>query len=241
MSYFVRLSLLVIAGFLALAPSATVYAQEKNEEWTVVYIGDSGLPQAVRFFADQIRADFDVDVFFTQRNSALVPHATQMLRGGTWDIVGDAEVVIVSISVGNDRPGYCTDQEGEDPIRWSNAEIGSMISEFLLSMAELSDAESQIVRIANEPVLPDDLKRWIENDHVAECLAIIESINEAWLLGAQKYGFKVVDVFEAWSGPDGTAQPPSGYYMPDNRHLTAEGAQAIALLLRATGYEPLAQ
>lgn len=234
-----KLTRLLKTALLASAPVVSAVAQETPEQWTVVYIGDSWLPEATRLYVDRIEADFGVDVFFAQRNTSLVLYANQMLQRGTWDVVRDAKAVVVGIVMMNDRPGYCTDQPGDTPIRWPLDEVAPMIEDFLQTLAELVDPDTQMVRIALEDLIPDDLESWTENGDLTECMGFLKEINTAWAAGAEKHGFTTVDYFGAWNGPDGTAQPPRSYFMPDGRHLAPEGAKAAADLLLAAGYEPL--
>lgn len=227
------------ATCMAIAGAVSGVAQEAPEQWTVVYIGDSGLPEATRFYAEQIEKDFRVNAFYTQRNTSMVLHATRMLQSGAWNVVGEADVVVVLIANSKDRPGFCTDQPGDQPKRWTLDEVSSMIDGFLQTLSDITDPEAQIIRIANEAVLPDDLARWKENGVATECLDMMHGINQAWSSATQKYGFTLIDFFEPWSGPDGTAEPPSAFYLEDGRHLTTEGAEAAAALLLEPGYQPL--
>lgn len=234
-----RANQLMTAAFLAMAPVLPAFAQETSDQWTIVLVGDSWLPETVRFYADRIETDFGVDVFYTQRNTSLVQHADKMLRSGAWDVVRDAEVVVVGISVMNDRPGYCTTQPGDTPIHWPLETVPPMIEGFMQALAERVDPDTQLVRIALEDLVPDDLARWTENGHLTECVAVQTSVNTAWATSAEKHGFTTVDYFGAWNGADGMAQPPRSFYMPDGRHFTDEGARAAADLLLETGYHPL--
>jgi len=59
-----------------------------------------------------------------------------------------------------------------------------------------------------------------------------------WSAAAEKYGVPVVDVFAAWNGPDGTAQPPRTFHKPDGVHPSNEGVEAAAEILRQIGYQP---
>ena len=85
---------------LLTAPVVPVIAQEAPEKWTAVYIGDSWLPQGTQLYVEQIKNDFGVDAFFTQRGATFVRQANEMLQSGAWNVVADADVVVVSIVTG---------------------------------------------------------------------------------------------------------------------------------------------
>ena len=135
-------------------------------------------------------------------------------------------------------PGYCTDQNGEQPFNRRLEDLPAMMDEFLSALTQVADPETTVIRIVNESVIPKikDLSadRGVEND----CIAALQQINSMWSTAAKKYRVTMVDLFEAWNGTDGTAQPPRTFYKPDGVRPSNEGVEAAAEILRQMGYEP---
>lgn len=229
-------ALLVLCLGAALGSAA--FGQSEPEKWTVIYIGDSSFPEVTRAYAEHIEEDFGVDVFYTQRNSGFLQHATSMIRNGSWNVLRDADAIVVSIPESNDRPGFCTDLNGEQPFNRRLEDLPAMMDAFLASLTELADPETTIIRIANEYVIPKVKNLSMERGVEDKCIAALRQINAMWFEAAEKFDIPVVDFFEAWNGPDGTAQPPRAFHKPDGVHPSSEGVAAAAEILRQTGYQP---
>ncbi len=56
---------------------------------------------------------------------------------------------------------------------------------------------------------------------------------------ADKYGIRVVPLYEAFNGPDGNENPGEKGYLRDGIHTNPAGDAVIADLLRDLGYDPV--
>jgi hypothetical protein len=222
------------------SPNAPASAQD---EWDLVYIGQSGMPEVTRLYGERIEADLGVSVRMWQRNSALIPFATIELKSGEWSIVDDAEIVIVNMSTEfGRREGVCLDTQTEALYPQTPGELRAEIDDFLAELTRHVDPANAIIRIALLPINPGYKSIWIERDVVGECAAGKIALDEQWIEAAANYGIPVMNALVAWNGTDGKQDAPEEYYYNDSHHaLTAEGSAKIAELLRAVGYAPLAQ
>ena len=102
----------------AVAGTAIAQNDPEDNELTMVYLGASWMQRAAYLFSQQAAADLGVKVNFWQRNAGgQVALATAKLAaGGQWDLVDDADVVLVMLT-GNfgRREGYCLDTPSNEP------------------------------------------------------------------------------------------------------------------------------
>jgi hypothetical protein len=227
----------VLVGMSAIPAGAS---DQSPEKWEIVYIGTSWLPEATRLFGEDIEADLGVDVTLGQRNEGDVGFAARKLRDGQWDIVKDAEVIVVSIYETTRTPGYCTDASGDTPFRVPPERFRADIDAFLSELTRLANPETTLIRLSTQAVLPHFRELWAERGVEADCVAAWIELNDQWRAGAAAYGIPVVDVQAAWNGPDGKIEAPREYFVDDGGHLSPEGARAAADLMRETGYAPRA-
>lgn len=226
-----RLLHFMLFSCLALVSVDRACGQSRDETWTVVYIGDSTLPIATRVYAEKLKEEFGVDVFVTQRGTGYLEGATRMLQSHQGNVIRDAKVVVVAITISNDRPGYCTDTNGDQPFNTETEALSVLMDHFLANLTSLADPETALILIANEQVVPAIRELLVERSVEEQCIQAFQRINADWSSAAAKYGVTLVDFFETWHGPDGKSQPPRSFYLPDGVHLSNQGAEAAAALL----------
>jgi hypothetical protein len=212
-----------------------------QDEWDLVYIGQSGLPEATRLYGERVAADLGVSVRMRQLNTSLIPFATIQLKNGQWSIVDDAEIVVVSMSQEfGRREGLCLDTRTTALYPQTPGELRGEIDDFLAELTRHVDPSKAIIRIALYPIWPLFKSIWVERDVVDECAAGKIALDEQWIEAAAEYGIPVVNALVAWNGPDGKQDAPDAYHT-SHGFLTPEGNAKFAELLSAAGYAPLAQ
>lgn len=227
-----------LAGLFGVMPGALA---AEGEAWDLVYIGDSWLPEASRIFGQHIEADLGVEVRMWQRNAARALFATSKMKNGEWELLRDAEVIVVHL----DGPtsvegGFCLNVDGERGYGIEPEAFRAEADAFLSELTRLADPETTIIRIGLIAILPGMVDLWAERDVVEECTAGWIALNQQWTDAAAAHGIATVDVLAAWNGPDGTRDAPVSYFRDEIGHMSDEGAAAAAALMRAMGYAPLA-
>ena len=79
--------------------------------------------------------------------------------------------------------------------------------------------------------------KWVENGVGDVCTACIGYQAEAIRQVADEHGVPVASTLVAVNGKDYMSEPPTGYIIKNDVHLTDVGAQFIATVLQKTGYE----
>ena len=231
-----------IAYLAAIAGTANAQQDQEKNELDMVYIGASWMQHAANLFSQQAATDLGVKVNFWQRNTGgQVATATAKLAGGgQWDIVDDADIVFVMIT-GNfgRRVGYCLDTPSEEPFSESPEDLREDVEKFLAELDRNVDLTKTMVRIGLPAVKPHFRSQWVERDNVEKCSQAWSALLNQWREVAEDYSIPVIDVTHAWNGSDATAASPEEYFVRDRTHLNEQGAEAVAELIRAGGYEPL--
>jgi hypothetical protein len=240
-SMLVAAAAVVVAGLPAMSAAGQEATDSTGETWDIVYIGASWLPEATRLLGEDIKADMGVDVAFAQRNEQIVRFATRKLQSGQWDIVKDAEVIVVSLTETTDGAGYCLDSRDEAPYPTTPERFRADIDAFLSELTQRADPKSTIIRVTEQAALPHFKALWAERGVEEACLAGWMDLNAQWKEGAAAVGIPSVDFVAAWNGPDGAGDAPREYFVGDGGHLSQQGARAAADVLREAGYGPLVQ
>ena len=238
------LRLVAQAGVLLFCLSALpVSAKEPpspDGKWTVVYVGGSWLPDATRMFSEYLTQDLGVGAIFTERrNYALLAPATQSLDSGSrnWDVLSDAQVIVVHIEEATDTPGYCTDTAAETPYRTTPGAYRRDIDAFLTALTKHASPKETAIRVATHAALPHFRGLWRERGVEEQCLAGLMELNAQWKDAAASFGVQVVDVFAAWNGADGARDAPRKYFGMDGGHLSEAGSRLSRNSLSETGLE----
>ena len=230
-----------IAVSFVLSTFLSSEACSAQEEWDLVYIGQSYLPQAIRLYGETIEAKHGVSVKFWQRNSTLIQFAIRSLQDGSWDIVTDAEIVVVNFSqTFGRREGACLESSAEFLYPETPEKVRGDVDEFIEELSRHVDFSETIVRIAITPIHPRIKGIWVERGILADCARGWNNLVDQWREAALDNGLLVFDAMLAWNGPDGTKDAPSAYYSGTvHILLSAEGNAELADLIYATGLSPL--
>ena len=241
-----RPSCLLFVAFLVFAPVAPAFAQQgqQENELDMVYLGASWMQRAAFLFSQDAATDLGVKVNFWQRNAGgQVAIATAKLAaGGQWDIVDDADILLIMLT-GNfgRRVGYCLDTPSEEPFSESPEQLRKEVEAFLAELDRNVDLTRTMVRIGLPAVKPHFKAQWVERDLVAECGREWNALLDQWREAAPGYGIPVIDVTRAWNGSEAILDSPAELFVADLVHLNEQGAEAVAELIRAGGYAPLAR
>lgn len=242
MSYSKRILGAVAAVALAVSVTPGISQIGQNDdEFNVIYLGASWMQRASFLFSEQAAIDLGVDVRFVQRNTSNLRFATEKLANSNqWAVVKEADILIIMIEgpVGR-REGYCLDTPSDTPRSDTVDQLELELDAFLAELTRHVDPAKIMVRIGLPAVKPHFKAIWVERDLVEECAREWEARADVWREGAARYGIGLIDVRALWNGPDGTIDSPIDLYVRDKVHLTEEGAEVVAEIIRSTGYAPL--
>lgn len=232
-------TLLLVSIF---AGAAAQQEAQTGETWDLVYLGESWLPDASREYATLMGNDLGITVQPSYQHPSFASPPLGALQQQLYllDVVKDAEVITIHLDPHYPgASGYCEEAGGDQAYPLSAEEFRAQVDAFLAELTNRADPQETIIRIVTSAVLPVVKTVWLERDLFEECLAGWMELNEQWDEGAAAYGIPVVDTLTAWNGPDGLEDAPPEYFS-DGGHLSAEGYAAVAELMRALGYAPLA-
>lgn len=237
-----KLCMLSITFFVSFYVSAIAQEDQEESELDMIYLGASWMQRAAYLFSQQAAIDLGVEVNFWQRNAGgQVSVATSKLAaGGQWDLVDDADIVIVMLT-GNfgRREGYCLDTPSHEPFSESPEALRDDVGAFLAELDRNVDLNRTMVRIGLPAVKPHFRSQWVERGVVDECGREWSALLDQWREAASYYDIPVVDVTREWNGEQGIIASPVEYFGWDRVHLNEKGSQVVADLLRAGGYAPL--
>ena len=204
----------------AVAGTAIAQNDPEDNELTMVYLGASWMQRAAYLFSQQAAADLGVKVNFWQRNAGgQVALATAKLAaGGQWDLVDDADVVLVMLT-GNfgRREGYCLDTPSNEPFSESPGALREEVDAFLAELDRNVDLERTMVRIGLPAVKPHFRTQWVERGVVNACGREWSALLNQWREAASDYDIPVVDMTREWNGDQGLMASPVEYFGWDRR------------------------
>lgn len=233
---------------------------DTSEPWDLVWFSDSGGWGVADLWAAQIEEDLGVEVRVHDHavgslsavevlDSLSEPSGGFTRLGDTRDEVTKAEIIVVygnpQDSGASDALETCvsTSPIPRDPPTIYSGEGLEPYREILESIYErvfaLVGDRPVIVRAIDlyNPVLADWRLAGIE----AECTDGWEAWSDTMRAAAAEFGVPLVSMYDAFNGPDHTADPRlEGYIASDGEHLLPPGREVAAAALHEAGYEPIA-
>ncbi|MDJ0925423.1 MAG: SGNH/GDSL hydrolase family protein [Acidimicrobiia bacterium] len=241
------------------APSATeeVITTVKPSEEPLVYVvmGNSLLfstPAVMHAYKDILEEDLEVEV--AMRNHTVGGQAThdflEQLQTNDRLRADLAEADVILFLIPNDEwkepcntimgydgrdPADCGGDDGLQCLRSVAANYRAMAELAFEELMTLTDPSEALIRVMDYYVFTPG-----EDDEAA-----VETLGPLWQesqeyieKAAARYGIPVAQVFDEFMGPVGTRIPEQkGLVSPDGIHLTTEGSELIAQLIRELGYE----
>ena len=240
------------------------------EAWDVLWVsgsnGSGGVPDA---YGRRIEADLGVPVRVHSGWTGGLTAKTvlETLRGrnggvlASWgsgdldlpELVRDAEVIVVqgsptdSPTAGHPWDYHCPEYVGPNPACGSNTACGP--ETWVQYEADLIAIFDEIFRIrGGRPVIlrTADIylpwgaaAGWQACDQVKVCAACFGQFSDAIHRAAAARGVPVAGYYAAFSGPNGDEPLPSDWTR-DELHPSKAGAEALAAVMAALGYEPVA-
>lgn len=231
----------VLAVLLLVGVAAFAGAQRETGTLIYVHLSDLLMIGAQRVYAAHLEADLGVGIELHDHAASAMTYetATRKLQidPALIEVLRNADVVTVLFNF-RGRSGYCVTGAGEQAYGTSLEEDRAVFDAFLTEPTRLVDPECTVVRIVNAPVLPKLLDLWHDQNTVEVCLEGWIALNGQLKEAADAFGILLVDVFTAWNGETGL-EDAQEFFTVDRQHVGRAGDEALAGLLRASGYAPL--
>ncbi|MGI9623709.1 MAG: hypothetical protein ACR2PK_12800 [Acidimicrobiales bacterium] len=233
----------------AAAPPTTVTfaANVSDAPWDLVGIGDSfiGWSTVTEQYAALLSNDLGIEINVAK---IVQPTSNRLEYIRTHDaaqgLLAGAEIVVVEPQPGpSTEPGMglylageCGGPDNQECFRIAQADFGLYVGELFDELIARTPAETTIVATlvgtwgsagfnpGIEETDPDAHRAFV--DH----LVALQDLGAA---AAAERGIATVDVSLALTGPDYYQPVPNAYLTPDRLHLTQEGSEVVAELLRS--------
>ena len=230
--------------------------EEEVAEWKLVVLGDSLvakdysiLPEA---YAAYLKEDLGIDVEI--QNLAVGGETTRSLLTNVqkypWyrEPLQEAEIVLISVG-GGDLPrmetrffsGECGGVDNQDCLRQQLAESQAEWDALLVEISSLADPRETLIR----PTIPRILEFYArvykdQPQDVEVYNSYVVALYEHMARSCAEQGIPVLDLYALYDGPNADPYVPEIPGTGDGVHVSDEGDEVIAGLLRELGYDPVA-
>jgi lysophospholipase L1-like esterase len=241
--------------------TSTTVPNSDAEPLVLVAFGDSvlGYPSsltgAIGAYADMLEEEFGVPVD-VRDNTVWGSPPSQLLNALDSERVladlAEADVVLLEIPQGDTAPPFMTvgGYQGRDPVDCGGDDQRQCLRDYVTenkatveaifsALTGVCDPSEVLIRVID--VYQMEIESQNETDSLQITSPYFREAQEALANIAATYGIPVAPVHAEFMGPDRTEDPQErGLIGTDQRHPTRAGAELIAKMLDALGYEPAA-
>jgi lysophospholipase L1-like esterase len=230
--------------------------EQEVAEWNLVVLGDSlvaedysVLPEA---YAAYVEEDLGVEVEI--QNLAVGGETTRSLLANVqkypWyrEPLQEADVILISAG-GGDFPcletrffaGECGGVDNQDCLRQQLEESQAEWDALLVEISSLADPRVTLIR----PIIPRVLEYYArayqdQPEDVEVYNSYVVALYEHLAQSCAEQGIPVLDLYALYDGPNADPYVPEIPGTGDGVHVSDEGDEVIAGLLRELGYDPVA-